>query len=146
MRDYFRINRLTVDARLDHDSKGNYFVSTYFYYDNRTSYTDYKLTAKIVYKDGKSKIVTLENSKKIDDGLGNVTYAYEVDQEKIKDGPKGKGLKVAAYAYSVDEAEAKIVSKIYINVEKVGSTKTTYAGAFAGSGRGMLINVEEEFR
>ena len=143
---YFRINRLTVDARLDHDSKGNYFVSTYFYYDNRTSYTDYKLTAKIVYKDGKSKIVTLENTKKIDDGLGNVTYAEEVDQEKIKDGPKGKGLKVAAYAYSVDEAEAKIVSKIYINVEKVGSTKTSYAGAFAGSGKGMLINVEEEFR
>lgn len=143
---YFRINRLTVDARLDHDSKGNYFVSTYFYYDNRTSYTDYKLTAKIVYKDGKSKIVNLENIKKIDDGLGNVTYAEEVDQEKIKDGPKGKGLKVAAYAYGVDEAEAKTVSKIYINVEKVGSTKTSYAGAFAGSGKGMLINVEEEFR
>lgn len=143
---YFRINRLTVDARLDHDAKGNYFVSTYFYYDNRTSYTDYKLTAKIVYKDGKSKIVTLENSKKIDDGLGNVTYAYEVDQEKIKDDPKGKELKVAAYAYSVDEAEAKTVSKIYINVEKAGSTKTSYAGAFAGSGKGMLINVEEEFR
>ena len=143
---YFRINRLTIDARLDYDVQGNYFVSAYFYYDNRTTYTDYKLTAKLVYKDGKSKIVTMENSKKIDDGLGNVTYAYEVDQEAITDGPTGKGLKVAAYAYSVDEAEAKTVSKIYINVEKVGSTKTTYAGAFAGSGKGMLIDVEEEFR
>ena len=143
---YFRINRLTIDARLDHDAQGNYFVSAYFYYDNRSSYSDYLITAKIVYKNGKSKIVTMENSKKIDDGLGNVTYAYEVDQEAITEGPKGKGLKIAAYAYSVSESEAKTVSKIYINVEKAGSTKTSYAGAFAESGKGMLINVEEEFR
>ena len=143
---YFRINRMTIDAKLDHDFKGNYFVSTYFYFDNKTSYNDYVITAKIVYKDGKSKIITMDNSKKIDDGLGNVTYAYEVDQEEISEGAKGKGLKVAAYTYSVDDSEVKEISKIYINVEKVGSTKTSYAGAFAGSGKGMLINVEEEFR
>ena len=36
------------------------------------------------------------------------------------------------------------ISKIYINVENKGSTDTNYAGAFAGSGEGVLINVGGE--
>lgn len=142
---YFRINRLTIDVNLIHDDH-KAFISSYFYFDNKTSYEDYSIKAKIVYKDGTFKIVEMENAKKIDDGLGNPTYVYELDEEKLTGEEKGKGLKVSAYQYELTEEDEKNISKVYVNVEYKGSTKDTYAGAFAGSGKGVLIDFEEEFR
>lgn len=142
---YFRIHRLTIDFNLIHDDH-KAFISSYFYFDNKTSYEDYSIKAKIVYKDGTFKIVEMENAKKIDDGLGNPTYVYELDEEKLNGEEKGKGLKVSAYQYELTEEDEKNISKVYVNVEYKGSTKDTYAGAFAGSGKGVLIDFEEEFR
>ena len=142
---YFRINRLTIDAGLRHDDH-KAFISSYFYFDNKTSYEDYIIKCKIVYKDGTFKNVEMENAKKIDNGLGDLTYAYELDEENSNSEEKGKGLKVAAYQYEISEKDEKNISKVYVNVEYKGSTKDTYAGAFAGSGKGVLIDFEEEFR
>lgn len=140
---YFRINRLTIDVNLRFkDNKP--VIESYFYFDNRTSYDDYVITAKIVYKDGSSKKFEMKNAKAIDDGLGNVAYAYELDQEAIENGPSGKGLKVAAYSYALEQGEEENISKVYVNVEYKGSTKTTYAGAFAGSGKGVVLEFGEE--
>lgn len=36
------------------------------------------------------------------------------------------------------------VDKIYINVEMNGSTDSTYAGNYAGSGKGEIIDMTEE--
>ena len=142
---YFRIRRMTLNTNLMHDNHKS-FISSYFYFDNKTSYEDYTIKAKIIYKDGTSKIFEMENAKKIDDGLGNPLFTYEVDQEKITEGPKGKGLKVAAYEYELSSEEEEKISKVYINVEYKGSTKDTYAGAFAGSGKGVVMDFEEEYR
>jgi hypothetical protein len=121
-------------------------VDVNFYFDNKTSYTDYVVSGTILYKDGTSEVISLENAKRIDDGLGNITYNYEVDEENLTDPnvPKGKGLKVASYKHSFTYEQAKKIDKVYINVEKAGSTSDNYAGAFSGSGKGIMINFEEE--
>ena len=85
----------------------------------------------------------MENAKEIDDGLGNVTYAYEVDEEAINNGPRGKGLKVANYRISLNQGEEEHIKAVYINVERKGSTVVSYAGAFAGSGKGIALEFGE---
>ena len=53
-------------------------------------------------------------------------------------------MKKANYKYSFKTSEAKKISKVYINVENAGSTSNNYAGAFAGSGKGVAVSFEEE--
>lgn len=143
---YFRVNRLTLNAPdeiLYRSGQPSLDLSTDFYFDRETSYDDYVIKATIEYKDGTKKVVTMENSKHIDDGLGNITEYYEVDEENPPHGEPGKGLKKANYKYTFTNSEAKKVNKVYINVEKKGSTKSSYAGAFAGSGKGIVVNFRE---
>ena len=140
---YIRINREIIGTNLEYRDNRPVLLST-FYFDRNTTYSDYIITAKIVYKDGTSKKVEMTNTKEIDDGLGNKTYAYEVDEEKGNYGPKGKGLKVSSYKYNLTEDELEKISKVYINVEKAGSTETNYAGAYVGSGKGVILDFEEE--
>ena len=139
---YMRINRITLNADLRFkDNKP--VIDSYFYFDRNRTYTDYVITAKIVYTDDTYKIVEMENAKEIDDGLGNVTYAYEVDEEAINNGPRGKGLKVANYRISLNQGEEEHIKAVYINVERKGSTVVSYAGAFAGSGKGIALEFGE---
>ena len=145
---FVRIKRLAVDAWIAHD-RDAYNVRADLYFDNRTSYKDYKITAKLVYKDGTSKIVELVNQKKIDDGLGNITYDYEANQEAEPSEQipfPGKGLKIASYGYEISESEIKKISKVYVNVEKAGSTTTNYAGSYVGAGKGEELVVSDFVR
>ena len=103
------------------------------------------MTAVIVYRDGSEKTVTLEPVKAIDDGLGNISYVWETD-EQIGDPndpniPKGKGLKKACFQYKLNEGEDREIKKAYMNIEYKGSTSTNYAGAYSGSGKGTLANI-----
>ena len=91
------------------------------------------MTAVIVYKNGKEKNITLTPHKGIDDGLGNITDAYEVLD--------GKGLKKATFQYDLADGEDRTIQDIYLNIEYKGSTNTKYAGSFAGSGRGVKANI-----
>ena len=144
---YIRIKRMAVDAWISHDGE-DMNVRAELYFDRTKTYTDYIITAKIVYKDGTSKIVDMVNSKRVDDGLGNTIYDYEVDEENPSrpDWPQGKGLKRAAYHYTISETEAKTVDKVYVNVEYKGSTSTSYAGAYTGSKKGELLNMSDYLR
>ena len=137
---YFKIKRYTIDGWIKNVNNIK-TLNADFYYDRNRSYNDFKLTAKIVYKNGTEKNVTLNAVKGIDDGLGNITDAYEVDEENPEFGPAGKGLKKATFQYPLDDNAENNISKIYLNAEYKGSTNNSYAGAFAGSGKGVLANL-----
>ena len=142
---YVKVVRQAITAKVDHRGKKVGVYAT-MYFDRKTTYTDYLVTSKIVYKDGTSKIVEMKNSKNIDDGLDNHAYVYELDEEnhpEYRDFPVGKGLKQACYEYELTQEELKKIDKIYVNVEFKGSTSDNYAGAYVGSGNGVVIEVGE---
>ncbi len=141
---YFNVKRYTVDAWINNvENKPHLYAELYF--DKNKSYSDFDLTAKIEYKDGTIKNVALTAYNKIDDGLGNITEAYEVDESVSPDPehmPAGKGLKKSVFIYKLPNGKTdRDVKKAYINVEYKGSTSSNYAGAFAGSGKGVLANI-----
>ena len=144
---YLRINRQTIYTNFQMglgDDRSFQGLVGDFYYANNTSYTNYKVTAKIVYKDGTFKIVEMTNANWIDDGLGNSKNIPENDEEHPArpEWPVGKGLNRATYKYAISEEEVKnSVEAIYINVEFKGSTSTNYAGALAGSGMGEQVSL-----
>ena len=141
---YLQINRSAIFVdQSGLNNKGQFNIVSYIYYDRETSYKDYVVTASIKYKDGTTKVVELNNLKRIDDGLGNIAEVYESDEENParKDWPKGKGLKKAGYGLTLDNP--KEIDKVYLNVEFKGSTSSNYAGTFAGSGKGKVINVSK---
>lgn len=140
---YIYINRRTIDPWIRTDNnKSGIVVETF--YDRVKSYSDLDVIAKIVYKDGTSKVVHLSAEKGIDDGLGNIFDDYEIDEQTFGDQnrPKGKGMKRANFVYSMSKEELKKVDKIYINVEFKGSTSTAFAGNFVGSGKGNVIEMK----
>lgn len=140
---FIYINRRTTDPWIRTDNgKEGIVVETFF--DRVKSYNDLDVIARIVNKDGSSKVVHLEAEKGIDDKLGHIIDDYEVDEQTIGDEhvPKGKGMKRSNFVYAMSKDDLKKVDKIYINVEYKGSSETTYAGNFAGSGRGDVIDMK----
>ena len=143
---YMVIQRYTIDAWLKNDENGLSITSN-FYFDRSKSYEDFEITAKVIYTDGSTETVNLEAQFGIDDEMGNMTDAYEVDEEQLEFGPPGKGLKRSRFEHALPGVEEKDIDKIYIVVEYKGSTDTNYAGAYVGSGEGVLANIyrpEEE--
>ena len=141
---YFNVKRYTVDAWINNvENEPHLYAELYF--DKTKSYSDFDLTAKIEYKDGTVKNVSLTAYNKIDDGLGNITEAYEVDESVSPEPehiPAGKGLKKSVFIYKLPNGKSdRDIKKAYINVEYKGSTSSNYAGAFAGSGKGILANI-----
>ena len=135
-----QIKRYTIDGYIRFvDDKPR--ITAEFFFDREKDYDEFELTAKIIYKDGTIKKVPLEANCVIDDGLGNPTYACEVDQEEDEFGSGGKGLKKSVFEYQLSEGEERTISKIYINGEYTGSTAYKYAGAYVGSGEGVLVNM-----
>ena len=114
-------------------------VTAEFYFDRTKTYTDFKLTLKIIYNDETTKTVPMEALLGVDDGLNNITYEYEVDDENPVYGPAGKGLKKSFFQYDLEEGEERTIRKMYINGEYTGSTESNYAGAYVGSGEGVLV-------
>ena len=139
---YLQIKRYTIDGWIRFDNN-NPVLTADFYFDRNRSYADFDITAKIVYKDGTTKNVDLKATDRIDDGLGNITESYEVDEQSFG----GKGLKKSTFEYALKNDEDRIISKVYLNAEYKGSTASNYAGAYVGSGKGELANIyqgEEE--
>ena len=143
---YFQVKRTTVDPWIRHGENNKPIIIADFYFDRTKSYSDYDLTAKIIYKDGSEKMVKLEAVKRIDDGMGNITEAYEVDEETPVDpdhNPEvhGKGLKHSVFEYELEEGEDQKIKTFYVYIENKGSTDKTYAGTVAGSGKGVKANL-----
>ena len=142
---YIYINRRTMDPYIRTNGSNTGVVAEVFF-DRETSYEDYDVIGKIVNKDGTSKVVHLNPEKYTDDGLGPVSGTiYEIDEEIYNNYPsteKGRGLKRANYSYNLSKDELKKIDKIYLNVEKKGSSSTIYAGNFAGSGKGDVIDMK----
>lgn len=156
---YIQVDRYTVDAYLNYvwDDPQNEnpeeqhpAITAEFYYDRNLNYDDFKLTAKIIYKDGTIENIDLEAIEFVDDGLGNITNAVQVDQEEQHyDGfnnplPTGKGLNKSVFRYDLQPGEERTIREAYVNVEKVGSTTNNYAGAYTGSGEGVKVKMGEE--
>lgn len=144
---YFNVKRYTVDAWINNiENEPHLYAELYF--DKNKFYSDFDLTAKIEYKDGTTENVVLTVYNKIDDGLGNITTAYEVDESASPDPehiPSGKGLKKSVFIYKLPNGKTdRDIKKAYVNVEYKGSTEENYAGAFAGSGKGILANIYQE--
>lgn len=140
---YFNVKRYTIDAWIN-NVEGNPHYYAEFYFDNTKSYTDFVLTAKIEYKDGTTENVTLTPYNRIDDGMGNFTEAYEVDESISEDPniPVGKGLKKAVFIYKLPNGKTdRDIKRAYTTAEYKGSTSTKYEGAFAGAGKGVLANI-----
>lgn len=133
---YIQIKRYTIDSWIKHDNNHPVLTAD-FYFDRTKSYNDFGLTAKIVYKDGTTKKVNLNAAFGIDDGLGNITNAYEVDEQSMG----GKGLKKSSFEYRLEDGEDRNIAKVYLNAEYTGSTSTNYAGAYVGNGKGVLANI-----
>ena len=145
---YIQVKRYTVDAWF-RNLENELYIYADFYYHNELFYTNFDLTAKIVYKDGTVKNVVLSPYGKVDDGLDNWSTEPEVDVsvQHAPNVPPGKGLKQSAFVYKLSKDEDKKISKIYLNAEYKGSTAEKYAGAYVGSGLGTLANIytgEEE--
>lgn len=144
---YFAVKRSTVDAWINNIENVPHLYAE-LYYDRNNTYTDFNLTAKIIYKDGTITNVKLTHYNRVDDGLGNIAIVDEVDQEESEYGESGKGLKKAVFIYKLPNGKTdRDIKDAYINIEYKGSTETNYAGAFAGSGKGVLANIyhpEEE--
>ena len=139
---YLQIKRYTIDGWIRFENNHPVLTAD-FYFDRNRSYDDFDITAKIVYKDGTTKNVDLKAVLGIDDGLGNITEAYEVDEQSFG----GKGLKKSTFEYALKNGEDKTIEKVYLNAEYKGSTASNYAGAYVGSGKGVLANIyqgEEE--
>lgn len=138
---YFNVKRYTVDAWVNNVENAPHLYAE-LYFDKTKSYTDFELTAKIEYKDGTVENVPLTVYNKIDDHLGNITTAYELDESNPTYGPSGKGLKRSVFIYKLPNGKTdRDIKNAYVNVEYKGSTSTKYAGAFAGSGKGVLANI-----
>ena len=129
---YLQIKRTTIDAWIKHEDNKP-VINADFFFERTKSYEDFILTAKIIYKDGTEKNVTLSAHKGIDDGLGNITDEFEVNE--------GKGLKKATFQYPLNDGEDREIEDIYLNAEFTGSTSSKYAGSYAGSGKGVLANI-----
>lgn len=142
---YFQVKRTTVDPWIRHGENHKPIIIADFYFDRTKSYTDYDLTAKIIYKDGSEKMVKLAAVERIDDGLGNITHEYEVDEEvpvdEYRPDDHGKGLKHSAFEYELEEGEDQKIKTFYVYIENKGSTDKTYAGTVAGSGKGVKANL-----
>ncbi len=133
---YMLIKRYTIDGWIRHDGD-RAILTADFYFDNEKSYHDFELTAKIVHKNGTTRNVRLTAVNRIDDGLGNITNDYEVDEATRG----GKGLKKAVFEVNLDDGEEETIQDIYLNAEYEGSTESNYAGAYVGSGEGVLANI-----
>ena len=143
---YFQVKRWTIDGWIGNIDDHPTLIAD-FYFDKERSYEDFEITAKILYKNGNTKNVTLEAHYGVDDGLGNITWAYEADEEHPVFGPPGKGLKRSTFVYELEDGEEKTIQDVYLNAEYKGSTPSRYAGAYVGSGEGTLANIyhpEEE--
>jgi hypothetical protein len=141
---YFMINRIAAQAKIDHNNKGDEFIFASLYYDRNTSYSDYIVKTKIIYKDGSIKTYEMTNANYVDDGLGNtITNVKEVDSENPgrDDWTRGKGIKLASYKHDLAKDEKDKIEKAYVFVEFKGSTKDNYAGALSGSGNGSEVNM-----
>lgn len=144
---FFVFNRRTTDPYIATEDGGpRAGIVAEVFYDNDLLYTDYTVLAKIQYKDGTTKVVELTGIPYGDDGFGHPVDVIEWDEEDPPIGgddiPKGRGIKKTKYAYETTKAELKKVDKIYINVERTGSTQEYYTGNFAGSGKGDLIDMK----
>lgn len=104
-------------------------VQTTFYFDADTSYSDYELIATYVYTDGTVVEKEMENAQRIDDGLGNITYAYEAEA--------GLNLKMATYVIEEERGFSDNLDGVYFNARKAGTTDLIYAGTLVGSGLGV---------
>ena len=148
---FIKIKRYTIDAWFAHDDSGD-FLRADFYYANNKSYTDFNITAKIVYKDGTTKLVTLTPQAHVEDGLGNGNDNYYIDQEhpnsdSNNNQPMGKGLYLSTFRFNLENGEKDTIQDIYMNAEYKGNDPTVYPGAYSGSGEGTLANIfhpEEE--
>ena len=140
---YMQIKRYTIDGWIKFVDNHPVLTAD-FYFDREKSYKDFDLTAKIIYKDGTSRNVTLTASYGIDDGLGNMTWDYEVDEEKTEYGEGGKGLKKSSFNCNLEDGEDRLIDRVYLNAEYKGSTEYNYAGAYVGSGEGVLANIYHE--
>lgn len=140
---YILIKRYTIDGWIKF-TDNHPVLTADFYFDRERTYKDFNLTARIVYKNGEEKTVTLTPHLGVDDGLGNYSEEYEVDQESTKFGPSGKGLKLSNFEFLLEDGEDRNISKVYLNAEYKGSTASNYAGAYVGSGKGTLANIYQE--
>ena len=121
---YLRVERSVLDNWIREES-----VQTTFYFDAETSYQDYELIATYVYKDGTSVEKEMRNAQRIDDGLGNVTIAYEMEA--------GQNLKMATYVIDEERGFSDELEGVYFNARKAGTTELIYAGTLVGSGLGV---------
>ena len=138
---YFAVKRSTVDAWINNVEEAPHLYAE-VYYDRNNTYTDFDLTAKIIYKDGTIANIELTHYNRVDDGLGNIAVVDEVDQEESEYGESGKGLKKAVFIYKLPNGKTdRDIKDAYINIEYKGSTSDYYAGAYAGSGKGILANI-----
>ena len=136
---YFLIQRTTIDGWLRHDGD-NLIITSDFYFDRTKEYTDFDIIASVYYNDRPFEVVNLTAMRGIDDGLGNITDDFEVDEQLLKHNP-GKGLKKARFEYNLGEMEERNIKYIYFNVDYKGSTASNYAGAYVGSGKGVRANI-----
>ena len=143
---YLQIFRLTLaETMLEHSNDfNNHFtgVRAELIFDEETSWDDYELTATIIYADGSSVHLPLENLGWVDDNYGgNLQFGKEYSGEM-----SGKGLKRANFGYAFDDNDFdRDIRKVYFNVRFAGSTEERYAGTFSGSGRGTLLEVEPRY-
>ena len=139
---YVRIVRSIIDISVHNGNpvinKNNTYVEVDLLFDDQQSWEDYEVNATIAFKDGTYKKETLTNLRAIDKGGANVYYTEEVQF--------GEHLKTAAFGLDLDGDEHyfESIDGIYINVRKTGSTEETYAGTYAGNGRGLFITGSDE--
>ena len=127
---YFQLNRIVLNA-YDRFTEDGPVLNAEFYYPNDNGEEDiknYELIVTYVYKDGTSKMESIENNGVYRDanmdGIPVLQKTWQAD----------KGLAGAGFEVKVD----KNIKDVYVNVVRKGAfSDKSYGGTFAGSGLGL---------
>ena len=125
---YMRIDRYTVDAYFKYTRDNRPAVATEFYFDRERDLSP---------DDSIPSFNNMVAQEEFEDSLGNPVENYLFDEQAAG----GKGLYQAYFEYGLQDGEIDTIDKMYINAEYEGSSSSTYAGAYVGSGPGVEVKV-----
>ena len=136
---YLRIARLAVtgEARKNPDGEVEEINAAMFYKTAKTC-SDYEVFALIEYENGSKKRVTMEPVSSFMNDLGAIIGICEEDYTLSG---FATSLDRGHYTYDLSSITNTGIKGVYFYAQNEGSTNTSYAGSYSGSGRGLYYEL-----
>ena len=136
---YLRIARLAVtgEARKNPDEEVEEINASMFYKTAKTC-SDYEVFALIEYENGSKKRVTMKPVSSFMNDLGAIIGICEEDYTLSG---FTTSLDRGHYTYDLSNITNTGIKGVYFYAQNGGSTNTSYAGSYSGSGRGLYYEL-----